>query len=382
MSIESDHKTQHARQADQAITRGNYRKAAFHLAKAGEYALRLAEKSDGRIGRNFILEAGDLVTLAEQLSEKALAAKPAESPTRTDVIGTAAASEPSVSTAVAPVSARPDPVRFADLVGMDELVSKINTMVIQKLLRPDLAKKWQVEPGGAVLLYGPPGTGKTTAAKAIANELGARFFAPTGADVHDMFVGQSEKKLKQYMDQAKAARKAVIFFDEVDSLFPKRGGNSVIDDRMVTQFTNEFGGFNSHDGMLLIVGATNEPWRIDAAVMRRFKHKFYVPLPNEAARIALFERRLRGLQVDPALSVARLAAAFDGFSGADITNAVEDAKESCLASESKGVPRQITEADIVGPLRTITKSAGPELIRKFEKYTHSLFGGLPVAGAE
>jgi transitional endoplasmic reticulum ATPase len=360
MSIENDRKSQHADQADEAITKGNFRKAAFHFAKAGEYALKLADKSDGKVTQNFILEASELIELAEAFSAKAAAEKP---PTETG-----AGDDDWL------VTEKPT-VRLADIAGMEDVKTKLQEMVIKPLKHPDQAKQWGIRPGGGILLYGPPGNGKTTLGKAVAGELDADFFYATGAEIRSKWHGESEQRLRKLIQAAKSRPVAVLFLDDVDGLLPRRGGNSVVDNRIVVQFLNEIGGFEESANTLLVLGATNKPEDLDEGVFRtgRFDEKIFVGLPDQAAREFMVKKELGNAPVDPALSPSAVAAAMDGYTGSDIVAVVQSAKRAGFRQSIDGGSSRLSMTDIETAMKTIPSSATPDLMREYERFAQARF---------
>ena len=146
--------------------------------------------------------------------------------------------------------------------------------------------------GGGRLRHGPPGTGKTMIAKAVARELDATMFVITPAQLMSKWVGEAEQNVRKLFDAAKEEPKAVIFMDEVEAMVPKRrSSQSSVMQRVVPQILQELEGFDRKAGRaLMFMGATNDPWSLDPAMMRpgRLYSTVYVPLPDPVARFRLF----------------------------------------------------------------------------------------------
>lgn len=213
-------------------------------------------------------------------------------------------------------------VRFDDIAGLDEVKEEIRLRMIYPLEHPELAEKFQVKPGGGVLLYGPPGTGKTLLARATAGELDAAFFTVSAADVLSKWVGEAEQNVKKLFDAAVEYAPSVIFIDEIESLVPARrdDGGGVMQ-RVVPQILQGMEGFGKKgSGGVMFMGATNVPWQLDSAVLRpgRFDAKVYIPLPDLKARRKMLDIYLGKRPVDDAVNLDRLAERLDGYSGADI----------------------------------------------------------------
>jgi transitional endoplasmic reticulum ATPase len=376
MSLESDRKAQHARQADEAITKGNLRKAAFHLAKAGEYALKLADKSEGKVGLNFVREAEDLIDLAEAFSQKAAAEKPAAPAAATPKLKHKESKDEKDEEGGDDwlVTEKPK-VRLSDIAGMDDVKAKLQEMVIKPLKHPEQAKQWGIRPGGGILLYGPPGNGKTTLGKAVAGELEADFFYATGAEIRSKWHGESEQRLRKLIQAAKSRPVAVLFLDDVDGLLPRRGGNSTVDNRIVVQFLNEIGGFEESPNTLLVLGATNKPEDLDEGVFRtgRFDEKIFVGLPDQPAREFMVKKNLGDAPVDPGLDPAAVAAKLESYTGSDIVAVVQSAKRAGFRRSIDGGSNVLTVADIDLAMKTIPSSATPDLMREYERFAKARF---------
>jgi SpoVK/Ycf46/Vps4 family AAA+-type ATPase len=259
---------------------------------------------------------------------------------------------------------------------MADAKQAIHDMVVAPLSSVEAARTLGVKAGGGVLLFGPPGNGKTMIARAIAGELAAPFYYATGAEIRSKWHGESEQRLRSLLHAARANPVAVLFLDEVESLFPKRGRNSAVDNRVVTQFLAEVGGFAESGNVLLLLGATNRPWDIDEAVFRtgRFDRKIYVGPPDPAARREILSRQFRGVPGTDTIDLDAWAARLDGHTGSDIVGLVDAAKRTALRRclETGGEPR-LAESDLVEVAPTITASATPQLLRQYEQFLAARF---------
>jgi vacuolar protein-sorting-associated protein 4 len=150
-------------------------------------------------------------------------------------------------------------------------------------------------PFKGILLYGPPGTGKSYLAKAVATEAESTFFSVSSADLISKWQGESERLVRQLFEMAREAPggRAIIFIDEVDSLCGSRSeGESDSLRRVKTEFLVQMDGVGTKEGQVLILGATNIPWELDAAIRRRFEKRVYIPLPEAEARTAMVKLHL------------------------------------------------------------------------------------------
>lgn len=377
MSFDGDKKREHAAAADQALQEQDFRKAAFHLAKAAEFALKLSDKSEGKVRRSFVVEARELVEVAEDLQAKVPPARKA----RASADEPKAAKDPSADKGQGLegdddwlVTEKPT-VRLTDIAGMDDVKAKLAEMVIEPMKHPDQARAWGIRAGGGILLFGPPGNGKTTLGKAVAGELDAAFFYATGAEIRSKWHGESEQRLRKLIQAARAQPVSVLFLDDVDGLLPKRGGNSVVDNRIVVQFLAEVGGFMESPNVLLLLGATNKPWDIDEAVFRtgRFDEKIFVGLPDLPARQFMIQQHLGQAPVDPTVNAAVLADQTGGYTGSDLVAIIQSAKRAGFRRAISGGSPVLTAADIEGAMKTIPSSATPQMMKDYEKFAQARF---------
>jgi len=230
-----------------------------------------------------------------------------------------------------------------------------------------------VRTGGGLLLYGPPGTGKTLLARAVAGEIDAPFFTVKPSEIMSKWVGEAEKNIEKLFTDARAHPRAVIFIDEVEALVPRRtGSGSSVMKRVVPQILAELEGVSRPaGGALLFIGATNEPWSLDTAVLRpgRFDALVYVGLPNLAARRKMLDIFLSGKPLSQDVNPDRLADAAEGFSGADIRNLCErTANAVFLEAVQSGEMRDIETEDFAEVLADIHPSVRSRDLTRFDKF--------------
>src|SRR6266487_3090259 len=258
----------------------------------------------------------------------------------------------------------PAQVRLADVAGMAAVKERLEAAVLAPMRHPELGRLYGKSLRGGLLLYGPPGCGKTFIARALAGELGARFLAVSMADVLDMFIGQSERNLREVFETARRNAPCVLFLDEVDALGQKRSQLRHSAARgTVSQLLSEMDGMAAGNDAVYVLGATNHPWDVDVALRRpgRFDRMLLVLPPDEPAREAILRYHLRDRPI-AGVDASRLAKLTDGYSGADLAHICETAAEHALLdSARKGAVRMIGMADLERAAREVRPSIGPWL---------------------
>jgi AAA+ superfamily predicted ATPase len=258
--------------------------------------------------------------------------------------------------------AEPAGLALADVAGMADVKQRLEAAFLAPMRNPDLRRLYGKSLRGGLLLYGPPGCGKTFIARAVAGELGARFMPVSFADVIDMFVGQSERNIRELFSLARRSAPCVLFLDEVDALGQKRSQLRNTPMRSaVNQLLLELDDVTAGNDGVFLLAATNHPWDVDSALRRpgRFDRTLLVLPPDQPAREAVFRYHLRDRPV-AGIDLARLASLTDGYSGADIAHVCEtSAEHALLDSVRRGAPRMIGQADLEASVAEVKPSLGP-----------------------
>ena len=293
-------------------------------------------------------------------------------------------------------------VSFKDISGLENCKQAIAEAIILPCHRPELFTGLR-RPSSAILLFGPPGNGKTMLAQAIACECKTTFFSLAASSLISKFVGDSEKAIKALFTIAHILAPSILFFDEIDSLLQARGGSTEMEGsrRLKTEFLIQVDGVKSKlsevahpQPRVMVIGATNRPFDLDDAVLRRFAKKIFVPLPAHETRLkimkGLFASRgsasgsPQGSSVKISLSErewGELADLTDGYSSSDLSNLCKeialipirelDLQEAMRIGESD--LREINFADAKKCLQLIKPSSSRALLEKLEEW-NSDFG--------
>ncbi|MFZ9271702.1 MAG: ATP-dependent metallopeptidase FtsH/Yme1/Tma family protein, partial [Prochlorococcaceae cyanobacterium] len=220
-------------------------------------------------------------------------------------------------------------VKFDDVAGVDEAKQDLEE-VVTFLKTPERFTSIGAKIPKGVLLVGPPGTGKTLLAKAIAGEAGVPFFSLSGSEFVEMFVGVGASRVRDLFKRAKENSPCLIFIDEIDAVGRQRGagigGGNDEREQTLNQLLTEMDGFAENSGVILLA-ATNRPDVLDAALMRpgRFDRRIHVDLPDRRGREAILAVHARSRPLDGAVSLADWASRTPGFSGADLSNLLNEA---------------------------------------------------------
>ncbi len=269
-------------------------------------------------------------------------------------------------------------IRWDDIGGLEELKETLREAVEWPLTNSEDFKRIGIQPSKGILLFGPPGTGKTMLSKAVATESKANFISVKGSEILSKWFGESERKIAEIFKKAKQASPCIIFFDEIDAIAPMRGsaaGEPRVVERMVNTLLSEMDGLEELRGVV-VVGATNRPDLIDAALLRpgRFDEVVLVPPPDEKARMDILKVHTRNMALNDDINLVDLSKKTKGYSGADIEALCRKAGVIALHENIK--IEKVSKRHFEAALNKINPSTTPRTKEYYEEVAKRLGRGL------
>jgi len=254
-------------------------------------------------------------------------------------------------------------VHWNQIGGLEEVKQDLMEAVEWPLKSPEVFKRMGIRPPKGILLYGPPGCGKTLLARAVATESEANFITIKGPEVFSKWVGESEKAIREVFRKGRMAAPSVIFFDEFDSLVPRRGmgfADSGVTERVISQLLTEMDGILTLEDVV-VIAASNRPDIVDPAVLRpgRFDRLIYVPEPDEKARLEIFKLYTKDMPLAKDVDIKHLATITKSYSGADIEGVCREAALSALRRDIKS--KEVTMADFQKAMEKVGPSILPDM---------------------
>lgn len=335
---------------------------------AAEKLFQAAKGSRGRLRESRLHLAQELMAEAEALKKQpSRIGSPSASPSRPISVGEDQDSKGWLVTERLQTT-------FDDVAGLENVKEQIRVKLLYPFTHPELAEQYGVQPGGGILLYGPPGTGKTLMARAVAGEIEAAFFAIKPSEIMSQWVGKAEENIAKLFSMAAGLPLSVIFIDEMESLAPRRRtSHSTVMQRVVPQLLAELDGFKKRANPLLFIGATNEPWAIDSAILRpgRLDRLIYVPPPDWNARRCILELNLKEAPLAEEVSMDEIANQTEGFSGADMAAVARRVREMVFSEAiHSGFSCPIAMDDFQTVLAEMRPSIPEKDLRKFEQFVN------------
>ena len=270
-------------------------------------------------------------------------------------------------------------VNWAEVVGLDTAKKAVKEAIVYPVQRPDLFPLgW---PRG-ILLFGPPGCGKTLLAAAVATEIDANFYSIDAASIMSKWLGEAEQNVAKLFNSARKSatdgRPAIVFVDELDSLMGNHSNEVGGEIRVKNQFLKEMDGIVDKGKALhvYVIGATNKPWDLDWAFIRRFQKRILVPLADSATRLNMLKLYSSNLQIDADVDLRELARLSEGFSGSDIRDVCQSAQlsligeffESGKAMDKEAKPRALTMADFEQIFEDRKPSVSLDMLSQYNRW--------------
>jgi SpoVK/Ycf46/Vps4 family AAA+-type ATPase len=270
-------------------------------------------------------------------------------------------------------------INWGEVVGLDTAKKAVKEAIVYPVQRPDLFPLgW---PRG-ILLFGPPGCGKTLLAAAVATEIDANFYSIDAASIMSKWLGEAEQNVSKLFGSARKSaiegKPAIVFVDELDSLMGAHSNEVGGEIRVRNQFLKEMDGIvdkgkNLH---VYVIGATNKPWDLDWAFIRRFQKRILVPLADHATRLSMLKLYSNTLSIDADVDLNELARLAEGFSGSDIRDVCQSAQlkligeffESGKAMDKEAKPRLLTMADFRQILEERKPSVSLDMLSAYSRW--------------
>ncbi|MEM3839375.1 MAG: CDC48 family AAA ATPase [Candidatus Micrarchaeaceae archaeon] len=267
-------------------------------------------------------------------------------------------------------------VHWSDIGGLDHIREEIKEAVELPIKNPEQFKKMGIRPIKGVLLVGPPGTGKTLLAKAVATEREANFISIKGPEILSKYVGESEKTIREIFRKARLAAPCIIFIDEIDAIALPRGeysDDSHVTERVVDTLLTEMDGLQETKDVV-VLAATNNPEKVDYALLRpgRFDKIIEIPMPDEQARLKIFEIHTKRMPLDKSVVLKEFASLTENYTSAEIENICREAGMNAIRSKRDYVNKE----DFMKAMQDVRPTVPKELaerIKRFKEEPESMY---------
>ncbi len=268
-------------------------------------------------------------------------------------------------------------VGWNNVGGLDEIKRELMEAIEWPIKQPEAFVAMGIRPPKGIFLYGPPGCGKTLLAKAVAGESEANFISIKGPEILSKWVGESEKAMREIFRKARQAAPTVIFFDEIDAIAPRRGGEegTRVSERLVNQLLTELDGLEELS-QVVVIGATNRPDMVDPGLLRpgRFDKIILVNAPDLKARRKIFEIHTSKMPLDKDINLDELAKITEDYSGADIEAIC---REAAMTDFRRDIASKIvTKENFMSALKEISPSLPEEVRREYDKRKYEKLGQI------
>ncbi len=265
-------------------------------------------------------------------------------------------------------------VHWNEVGGLKQVKQELMESVEWPIKKPEVFKKMGIKPPRGILIYGPPGCGKTLLARAVATESEANFISIKGPEIFSKWVGESEKAIREVFRKGRTAAPAIIFFDELDAIVPRRGlgyADSGASERVISQLLAEIDGIETLQNVL-VIAATNRPDMLDPAVLRpgRFDRMIYVPSPDLDSLKEIFKIHTHGMPLSRDVVLDELARKAQGYSGADIEAICREAAMNALREDIEST--EVSRRDFDVAMERVGPSITPEDDSWYQKFSKRL----------
>ncbi|KAI9731091.1 MAG: AAA+-type ATPase [Claussenomyces sp. TS43310] len=277
------------------------------------------------------------------------------------------------------VTLQPPKVRWNEIGGQDIVKRALRYAVEIPRLYPDLIQRHGAVPKKGILLYGPPGCSKTLSAQAMATEISHNFFAVKGAELLNMYVGESERAVRDIFSKARAAAPSIIFFDEIESIGAKREGRGNNGVNVLTTLLNEMDGIEALKGVT-VLAATNKPEMLDLALLRpgRFDDLLYVAPPDQAGREEILNVKRKKMFWAEDIDVAKLAGMMEGYSGAEVVSICQKACDRVIEKSVRtgDMGLRVQLEDFEAAKRDVKPQITADLLAGYKRWAEGKVSGL------
>ncbi|OLD08420.1 MAG: AAA family ATPase [Crenarchaeota archaeon 13_1_40CM_3_52_4] len=262
-------------------------------------------------------------------------------------------------------------VQWADVGGLTDVKQELQEAVEWPLKKPEAFTRVGIRPPKGILLFGPPGCGKTMLARAVATESEANFISIKGPEIFSKWVGESEKAIREVFRKGRSAAPSIIFFDELDSVAPKRGmgsDDSGASERVISQLLTEMDGIEALVNVV-IIGASNRPDMIDPAMLRpgRFDRLIFVPPPDHATRLQILKIHTRNMPLAEGDDIDQITGQAAGYSGADLEAVCREAGLLSLRRDIES--KSVTTEDFRDALERVKPSMTADMENWYKGFT-------------
>ena len=262
-------------------------------------------------------------------------------------------------------------VQWADVGGLTDVKHELQEAVEWPIKKPEVFKRIGIRPPKGILLFGPPGCGKTMLARAVATESEANFISIKGPELFSKWVGESEKAIREVFRKGRSAAPSIIFFDELDSVAPRRGMGSddgAAAEHVISQLLTEMDGIEALANVV-VIGASNRPDMIDPAILRpgRFDRLIFVPPPDHATRLQILKIHTRNMPLAEGVEIDRITSQAAGYSGADLEAVC---REAGLISLRRNIEtKNVTMEDFRDALEVVKPSMTADMENWYKGFT-------------